>query len=200
MKKLLNSVLIATLSLGLFACSSKPSATTTVESFLKAMNSGDYTKCITYFDTDMADTFATTYDYVSSLNLADDAPITDETLSALSELVSTTLKSSCVSYTIGDTTKESDTKYTVATTIEYIDFDNTATSTIEEKLVEQYQITDEMVEELDEDALGNLLLYNIAKYSTELMQYGLENGEKTSSDSTFTVEKVDNSWLITDIN
>lgn len=200
MKKLLNSVLIATLSLGLFACSSKPSATTTVESFLKAMNSGDYTKCITYFDTDMADTFATTYDYVSSLNLADDAPITDETLSALSELVSTTLKSSCVSYTIGDTTKESDTKYTVATTIEYIDFDNTDTSTIEEKLVEQYQITDEMVEELDEDALGNLLLYNIAKYSTELMQYGLENGEKTSSDSTFTVEKVDNSWLITDIN
>lgn len=200
MKKLLNSVLIATLSLGLFACSSKPSATTTVESFLKAMNSGDYTKCITYFDTDMADTFATTYDYVSSLNLADDAPITDETLSALSELVSTTLKSSCVSYAIGDTTKESDTKYTVATTIEYIDFDNTDTSTIEEKLVEQYQITDEMVEELDEDALGNLLLYNIAKYSTELMQYGLENGEKTSSDSTFTVEKVDNSWLITDIN
>ncbi len=200
MKKLLNSVLIATLSLGLFACSSKPSATTTVESFLKAMNSGDYTKCITYFDTDMADTFAKTYDYVSSLNLADDAPITDETLSALSELVSTTLKSSCVSYTIGDTTKESDTKYTVATTIEYIDFDNTDTSTIEEKLVEQYQITDEMVEELDEDALGNLLLYNIAKYSTELMQYGLENGEKTSSDSTFTVEKVDNSWLITDIN
>lgn len=200
MKKILNSVLIATLSLGLFACSSKPSATTTVESFLKAMNSGDYTKCITYFDTDMADTFATTYDYVSSLNLADDAPITDETLSALSELVSTTLKSSCVSYTIGDTTKESDTKYTVATTIEYIDFDNTDTSTIEEKLVEQYQITDEMVEELDEDALGNLLLYNIAKYSTELMQYGLENGEKTSSDSTFTVEKVDNSWLITDIN
>ena len=200
MKKILNSVLIATLSLGLFACSSKPSATTTVESFLIAMNSGDYTKCITYFDTDMADTFATTYDYVSSLNLADDAPITDETLSALSELVSTTLKSSCVSYTIGDTTKESDTKYTVATTIEYIDFDNTDTSTIEEKLVEQYQITDEMVEELDEDALGNLLLYNIAKYSTELMQYGLENGEKTSSDSTFTVEKVDNSWLITDIN
>lgn len=200
MKKILNSVLIATLSLGLFACSSKPSATTTVESFLKAMNSGNYTKCITYFDTDMADTFATTYDYVSSLNLADDAPITDETLSALSELVSTTLKSSCVSYTIGDTTKESDTKYTVATTIEYIDFDNTDTSTIEEKLVEQYQITDEMVEELDEDALGNLLLYNIAKYSTELMQYGLENGEKTSSDSTFTVEKVDNSWLITDIN
>ena len=57
-----------------------------------------------------------------------------------------------------------------------------------------------MVEELDEDALGNLLLYNIAKYSTELMQYGLENGEKTSSDSTFTVEKVDNNWLITDIN
>lgn len=200
MKKILNSVLIATLSLGLFACSSKPSATTTVESFLKAMNSGDYTKCITYFDTDMADTFAKTYDYVSSLNLADDAPITDETLSALSELVSTTLKSSCVSYAIGDTTKESDTKYTVATTIEYIDFDNTDTSTIEEKLVEQYQITDEMVEELDEDALGNLLLYNIAKYSTELMQYGLENGEKTSSDSTFTVEKVDNSWLITDIN
>lgn len=199
MKKLLNSVLIATLSLGLFACSSKPSATTTVESFLKAMNSGDYAKCITYFDTDMADTFATTYDYVSSLNLADDAPIADETLSALSELVSTTLKSSCVSYTIGDTTKESDTKYTVATTIEYIDFDSTDTSTIEEKLVEQYQITDEMVEELDEDALGNLLLYNIAKYSTELMQYGLENGEKTSSDSTFTVEKIDNSWLITDI-
>lgn len=164
------------------------------------MNSGDYAKCITYFDTDMADTFAQTYDYVSSLNLADDAPITDETLTALSDLVSTTLKSSCVSYTIGDTTKESDTKYTVATTIEYIDFDSTDTSTIEEQLVEQYQITDEMVEELDEDALGNLLLYNIAKYSTELMQYGLENGEKTSSDSTFTVEKIDNSWLITDIN
>lgn len=199
MRKIFNSVLVGALSLGLFACSSKPKATTTVESFLNAMSSGNYVKCITYFDTDMKDVFEATYNYTSTFNLSD-TEISEELTTALSDLVSTTLKSSCTSYTIGETTKESDTKYTVSATIEYIDFDTTDTSTIEDELLEQYQITDEMVEELDDEALGNLLILNIAKYSTELMQYGLENGEKASSDTTFTVEKIDNSWLITDIN
>lgn len=184
------------LSLGLLACSSKPKATITIESFLKAMNSGDYAKCLTFFDTSMLDTFTNTYSYS---DLFDTSSANTEALEALDELISTTLKASCVSYTIGDTTKEDDNKYTVSATIEYVDFDNTDTSSIEEDLVSQYQITADMVAELDDEELGNLLIVNISKYTTELMKYGLENGTKLSSESTFTVEKVDNDWLITGI-
>ncbi len=197
MKKLLKGALATVLSLGLVACSSKPKATTTIESFLSAMQSGNYTKCLTFFDTSMLDTFTSTYSYN---DLFDTSSANSEALEALDELISTTLKASCVSYTIGDTTKEDDNKYTVSATIEYVDFDSTDTSSIEEDLVSQYQITTDMVAELEDEELGNLLIVNISKYTTELMKYGLENGTKLSSESIFTVEKIDNDWLITGIN
>ena len=70
----------------------------------------------------------------------------------------------------------------------------------QDELLEQYEISEEMLEELDDVGTANLVIRNIAKYTNELMQYGIKNGESISVDTTFTVENINGEWKITDIN
>ena len=56
------------------------------------------------------------------------------------------------------------------------------------------------MEELNDVGTAKLVIRNIAKYTNELMQYGIKNGESISVDTTFTVENVNGEWKITDIN
>lgn len=124
----------------------------------------------------------------------------EATTQAIDELVSTVLKVSCKNYTISESVKESDDKYKVTAKIDYIDLENLDVSEVQDELLEQYEISEEMMEELDDVGTANLVIRNIAKYTNELMQYGIKNGETISVDTTFTVENINGEWKITDIN
>ena len=191
-------VVIATvLSLGLFACSSERKEVKVVKSFLDNMQQGNFTGCINNLSEDMQEIFNATYAYEE---FKETTEMEEATTQAIDELVSTVLKVSCKNYTISESVKESDDKYKVTAKIDYIDLENLDVSEVQDELLEQYEISEEMMEELDDVGTANLVIRNIAKYTNELMQYGIKNGETISVDTTFTVENINGEWKITDIN
>ena len=145
----------------------------------------------------MQEVFNATYAYEE---FKETTEMEEATTQAIDELVSTVLKVSCKNYTISESVKESDDKYKVTAKIDYIDLENLDVSEVQDELLEQYEISEEMMEELDDVGTANLVIRNIAKYTNELMQYGIKNGESISVDTTFTVENVNGEWKITDIN
>ena len=146
---------------------------------------------------DMQEVFNATYAYEE---FKETTEMEEATTQAIDELVSTVLKVSCKNYTISESVKESDDKYKVTAKIDYIDLENLDVSEVQDELLEQYEISEEMMEELDDVGTANLVIRNIAKYTNELMQYGIKNGETISVDTTFTVENINGEWKITDIN
>ena len=197
MKKIMKVVIATVLSAGLFACSSEPKEVKVVKSFLDNMQQGNFNGCINNLSEDMQEVFNATYAYEE---FKETTEMEEATTQAIDELVSTVLKVSCKNYTISESVKESDDKYKVTAKIDYIDLENLDVSEVQDELLEQYEISEEMMEELDDVGTANLVIRNIAKYTNELMQYGIKNGETISVDTTFTVENINGEWKITDIN
>lgn len=197
MKKIMKVVIATVLSIGLFACSSEPKEVKVVKSFLDNMQQGNFNGCINNLSEDMQEVFNATYAYEE---FKETTEMEEATTQAIDELVSTVLKVSCKNYTISESVKESDDKYKVTAKIDYIDLENLDVSEVQDELLEQYEISEEMLEELDDVGTANLVIRNIAKYTNELMQYGIKNGETISVDTTFTVENINGEWKITDIN
>lgn len=199
MKKLINVTLTTILAFGMLGCSSsKPEAVTTVENFLTAITEGSLENSANYLSSDLSDAWVSSYDYFSSY--AESYTLTDETIAAEDEMVSYSLKASCTKFTLGDYTKESDTSYTVNATLEYVDTANADLEEYESEIIDQYQLTDEMTEGLEDEEIANLYLKNVALYNTELFKYVIENGPTTTSEMTFTVEKEDDAWVITNLS
>ena len=199
MKKLINVTLTTILAFGMLGCSSsKPEAVTTVENFLTAITEGSLENSANYLSSDLSDAWVSSYDYFSSY--AESYTLTDETIAAEDEMVSYSLKASYTKFTLGDYTKESDTSYTVNATLEYVDTANADLEEYESEIIDQYQLTDEMTEGLEDEEIVNLYLKNVALYNTELFKYVIENGPTTTSEMTFTVEKEDDAWVITNLS
>lgn len=191
-------VVIATvLSVGLFACSSEPKEVKVVKSFLDNMQQGNFNECMNYLSEDMQEEF--TAAYASNDELIETTEMEEATKQAIDELVSTTLKAFCHNYTIYESVKESDDKYKVPVKIDQIDLDTLDESEVPDELLKQYEISEEMLEELDDLGAANLVTRHLAQYINELMQYAIENCETFSSESTFTVENVNGEWKITEI-
>ena len=197
MKKIMKVVIATVLSVGLFGCSSEPKEVKVVKSFLDNMQQGNFNGCINNLSEDMQEIFNATYAYEE---FKETTEMEEATTQAIDELVSTVLKVSCKNYTISESAKESDDKYKVTAKIDYIDLENLDVSEVQDELLEQYEISEEMMEELDDVGTANLVIRNIAKYTNELMQYGIKNGETISVDTTFTVENINGEWKIIDIN
>ena len=91
----------------------------------------------------MQEVFNATYAYEE---FKETTEMEEATTQAIDELVSTVLKVSCKNYTISESVKESDDKYKVTAKIDYIDLENLDVSEVQDELLEQYEISEEMME------------------------------------------------------
>lgn len=204
MKKSHNICMAFLLSFGLIACGSSTSNTpeASVKTFLDGMKEGSYEKTVSVLDSDIAEEFESTYSYYTYYgSYFDLSNLNDEAKSALNNLDDVSLKTTCTDYTIGEITEVSESEYTVEVTITGSVYDSVDTTDVEEELSKKYAVTDEDIQDLDENEQISLVIKNISNYSIEIVEYVLENAETEEYTATFTVIKSDdNEWLIESID